>query len=175
MMLARRRALIFGAVGVAAAAAGAVVGLGLVRRNSANAALQAAEFTDLQGRAHRLGEWKGKILVCNFWATWCEPCRNEIPMLVALSREMAPKNVVFVGIALDYAAKVRDFAMDYKITYPILLAGPGGIDLMRAVGNQSGGLPYTAFLDREGRVVGRKLGALNKTDLQERLGEMLQL
>jgi thiol-disulfide isomerase/thioredoxin len=174
MMLARRRALILGAVGVAAAAAGAGVGFGLVQRDSANAALQAAEFTDLQGRTHHLAEWKGKILVCNFWATWCEPCRNEIPMLVALSGEMAPKNVVFVGIAVDHAAKVREFAKDYKITYPMLVAGPGGIELMRAIGNQSGGLPYTAFLDREGRVVGRKLGALNKADLQERLGEMLQ-
>jgi thiol-disulfide isomerase/thioredoxin len=174
MDLGRRRTLFVGAVGVTAAAAGAIAGLAWIRRDSASAALQAAEFTDLQGRTHHLAEWKGKILVCNFWATWCEPCRNEIPMLDALSREMSVNGVEVVGIAVDYAAKVRKFAIDYKITYPILVAGPAGIDLMRAVGNQSGGLPYTAFLDREGRIVGRRLGALDKVELQKWLGKMLK-
>ncbi|MBF6570886.1 MAG: TlpA family protein disulfide reductase [Candidatus Binataceae bacterium] len=174
MALGRRRALLIGAVGVAAAAAGALAGLGLRRSANGSAALQAAEFTDLKGRTRRLAEWKGKVVLCNFWATWCSPCREEIPMLVALSREMASKEVQVVGIALDSTPKVGEFARDYKVSYPLLLAGPDGIDLMRAVGNQVGGLPYTVFLDRQGRIVNRKLGALKEAEVRGRLAEMLR-
>jgi len=174
MALGRRKALILGTVGVAAAAAGALTALGLLRSDGGSAALQAAEFTDLEGRTRQLAEWKGRVVVCNFWATWCPPCREEIPMLVALNSRMEPKGVQVVGIAVDFAAKVASFARDYKITYPILIAGPDGIDLMREAGNQVGGLPYTAFLDHKGKIVGTKLGALKESEVNERLAEMLR-
>lgn len=174
MTLGRRKALIIGAVGVAATAAGALAALGLLRSEDAGAALRAAQFTDLEGKTRRLAEWRGKVVVCNFWATWCPPCREEIPMLVALSKEMAPNGVEIVGIALDYAVKVEEFARDYKVTYPLLIAGPDGIDLMRATGNQLGGLPYTAFLDRRGRIVHRKLGALKEIQVRDWLAQMLR-
>jgi peroxiredoxin len=87
---------------------------------------------------------------------------------------MVSKGVQTVGIALDSAAKVRQFAIDYKVTYPLLIAGPDGIDLMRASGNQVGGLPYTALLDRRGRITHRKLGALNERQTRAWLVEMLQ-
>lgn len=175
MAFGRRKALIAGAVGVAAAAIGALVGLGLRRSSDrSSAALQAASFKDLDGRARRLREWKGKLLVCNFWATWCQPCREEIPMLVALSKEMAPKGVEIVGIAIDQGAKVRDFVTDYKVTYPVLLAGSDGLDIMRAAGNEVGGLPFTAFLDREGKIVHEKLGALNRSEVEGQLARMLR-
>ena len=175
MAFGRRRALIAGAVGVAAAATGALVALGLQRSSDrSSAALQAAKFLDLEGRTRQLGEWKGKIVVCNFWATWCPPCREEIPMLIALSKKMEPKGVEVVGIAVDYAAKVRDFVKDYKVTYPVLVAGPDGLDLMRAAGNEVGGLPYTAFLDRQGKIVHEKLGALSQSEVEGQLGRMLR-
>jgi thiol-disulfide isomerase/thioredoxin len=174
MALGRRKALIVGSVGVAAAAAGALTALGLLWSDSGSAALQAAEFTDLAGKKRRLAEWKGKIIVCNFWATWCQPCRQEIPMLIAISRQMEAKGVEVVGIAIDHAAKVTDFARDYKITYPLLIAGPDGLDLMRATGNQVGGLPYTAFLDRKGKIVSRRLGALKESEVHQRLADMLR-
>jgi thiol-disulfide isomerase/thioredoxin len=170
----RRKALIIGAVAVAAGAAGALAALGLLRPEDAGAALQAAKLTDLEGKTRRILEWRGKVVICNFWATWCPPCREEIPMLVALSKEMAPKGVEIVGIALDSAAKVQQFARDYKVTYPLLIAGPNGIDLMRASGNPVGGLPYTAFLDRRGRIVHRKLGALKEPQTRGWLAEMLR-
>lgn len=175
MAFGRRKALIAGAVGVAAAATGALVGLGLRRSSDrSSAALQAATFKDLEGRTRRLGEWKGKLVVCNFWATWCPPCREEIPMLIALSKKMGPKGVEVVGIAVDFANKVRDFVKDYSITYPVLLAGPEGLDLMRAAGNEVGGLPYTAFLDRNGKVVHEKLGALSQAEVEGQLAKMLR-
>jgi thiol-disulfide isomerase/thioredoxin len=170
----RRKALLIGAVGVAAAAAGALAGLALLRSEDGSGALQAAEFTDLEGRTRRLAEWKGKVVLCNFWATWCSPCREEVPMLVALSKEMAAKGIEVVGIALDSAAKVGEFAKDYKVSYPLLVAGPNGIDLMRVAGNKVGGLPYTVFLNRQGRIVNRKLGALRETEVRERLAQMLR-
>lgn len=174
MAPSRRKALIIGAVGATAVAAGALAALGLLRSEDAGAALQSAEFIDLEGKTRRIGEWRGKVVLCNFWATWCPPCREEIPMLVALSKEMAPKGAQVVGIALDSVAKVRQFATDYKVTYPLLIAGPDGVDLMRASGNKVGGLPYTAFLDRRGRIARRKLGALNERQTLEWLAEMLQ-
>ncbi|MGA7984924.1 MAG: TlpA disulfide reductase family protein [Burkholderiales bacterium] len=174
MALGRRRALLIGAVGAAAAAAGVLAGLTLLRSEDGSAALQAAEFTDLEGRARRLAEWKGKVVLCNFWATWCPPCREEIPMLVTLAREMGAKGIEVVGIALDSAAKVGEFAKDYSVSYPLLIAGPNGIDLMRAAGNPVGGLPYTVFLDRQGRIVYRKLGALKQAEVRERILKMLR-
>ncbi|MGH8745999.1 MAG: TlpA family protein disulfide reductase, partial [Burkholderiales bacterium] len=161
-------------VGVAAAAAGALAGFGVLRSEHASRVLQAAEFTDLEGKTRRLTEWRGKVLLCNFWATWCAPCREEIPMLVALSKEMASKDVEIVGIAIDSATKVAEFANEYKVSYPLLIAGPSGIDLMRAAGNQVGGLPYTAFLDRSGRIAYRTLGALKEVNVRDRLAEMLR-
>lgn len=95
-------------------------------------------------------------------------------MLVALSKEMEPKGVEIVGIAIDFAVKVRDFVRDYKITYPVLLAGPNGLDLMRAAGNEVGGLPYTTFLDRDGRIVHEKLGALSQAEAESQLARMLR-
>ncbi|MGH8735846.1 MAG: TlpA family protein disulfide reductase [Burkholderiales bacterium] len=170
----RRKVLLVGAIGVAAASAGALAGFGLLRYEHARRALQEVEFTDLQGKTRRLAEWRGKVVLCNFWATWCQPCRKEIPMLVALSKEMAAKDVEIVGIAIDSAVKVAEFAKDYKVSYPLLVAGPNGIDLMRAAGNQIGGLPYTAFLDRQGRIAYRTLGELKKVEVLDRLAKMLR-
>jgi thiol-disulfide isomerase/thioredoxin len=163
----RRELLILGGAGLAAGIAGFLVGPGLLRLagDEAGEALRAASFPDLQGRPRRLAEWKGQVLVCNFWATWCAPCREEIPLLVAARAKYAPFGVEMVGIAIDNAAKVRDFVDALKIPYPILLAGSAGLDLMRKLGNSAGGLPYTIVTDREGDPTHRKLGALNQAEL----------
>lgn len=163
----RREALLLGVAGIAAAAAGFLVGPTLLRtgRGREGELLQLASFPDLDNKTRRLSEWRGKVLVCNFWATWCTPCREEIPMLVAASQKYEPRGATIVGIAIDNGAKVRQFSASLNISYPILLAEASGLDLMRQLGNSSGGLPYTVVADREGALVHRKLGALKAEEL----------
>ena len=171
----RREALIIGAASLAAAAAGFLLGPVLLQSPdkrgggegaaAGNLALRSASLMDLAGGSRTLGEWQGRILICNFWATWCAPCREEIPVLMALRAKYTSFGVEIVGIAIDNAAKVRDFSTSHKISYPILLAESDGLDLMRKLGNSAGGLPYTVIVDRQGRVVHRKLGAFQRDDL----------
>ena len=174
MAAGRREALILGAAGLAAAAAGFVVGPMLFgsRKPEADAVLMATPFPDLQGKPRRLLEWKGRVLVCNFWATWCAPCREEIPLLISIRDKYAAKSVEIVGIAVDNSSKVAEFAKSFSITYPILLSDAEGLDFMRKLGNSSGGLPYTVFFDREGRPAQQKLGALKAPELDRILAEL---
>ncbi len=171
----RREALILGAAGLAAAAAGFLLGP-LVLRSTGNdgsgeasgtgdSALRAGAFPDLTGQIRRLSEWRGRVLVCNFWATWCAPCREEIPMLMTVRAKYASAGLEIVGIAVDNPTNVRQFAATFKISYPVLLAEADGLDLMRALGNSGGGLPYTVVADRQGGVVYRRLGVLKEADL----------
>jgi thiol-disulfide isomerase/thioredoxin len=132
-------------------------------------ALWAATFNDLSGKPRALREWRGRVVVCNFWATWCEPCREEIPLLMETRARYLDKGIEVLGIALDNAAKVGEFARSLQITYPILLAEASGLDLMRQVGNKSGGLPYTVVADRSGTLVQRKLGAVKREELEKML------
>lgn len=162
---ARRKALALVGVAAAAAAGGALVGALLVQSRSGAARLLSASFVDLDGRARRLLEWRGRALVCNFWATWCAPCREEVPLFVAAKQQYADKPLEIVGIGIDHAAKLRDFAANYRVNYPILVAGSEAIEIMRELGNKAAALPYTVLLDRSGGVVGQRLGAFRKEEL----------
>lgn len=169
----RREALILGAAGLAAAAAGFLVGpLLLQDRGRGDSVLRSSTLVDLAGKPRQLAEWEGRILVLNFWATWCAPCLEEIPLLMAARAKYASAGVEIVGIAIDNPAKVRDFSTSFNISYPILLAEADGLDLMRKLGNSAGGLPYTVVADRRGNVVHRKLGAFKQADLDAILGPL---
>ena len=154
-----------------AAGTSLVVGPILLQSSSGAAELQAAALPDLDGRTRSVSEWQGKIVLCNFWATWCAPCREEIPMLVDLRREYAPHGFEVLGIAVDSAAKVREFAANY----PVLVADAAGLDLIRKLGNASGGLPFTVMLDRKGAVLSRKLGLLRRSALEPGIKGLLGL
>jgi thiol-disulfide isomerase/thioredoxin len=175
----RREALILGAAGIAAAAAGFLAGPVFLQstgagkaQGSGEEALRSTTLIDLAGKPRRLSEWQGRVLVCNFWATWCAPCREEIPMLVSEREKYSKSGVEIVGIAIDNAVKVGEFSTSFKISYPILLAEADGLDMMRKLGNTSGGLPYTVVADRHGTLVYRKLGAMKQADLDEILGPL---
>ena len=173
----RRAAAGFVAVGIAAGAAG--YGLHLALRDGWNPAaagvadsrrvaeaIFAARLADPQGVTHAVGEWRGRVLVVNFWATWCAPCREEIPVFVRMQGRHGPKGLQFVGIAIDQPDKVANFAREFGINYPLLLGGSETLDLVRMAGNRPGVLPYTLVLDRAGNLVSRELGGLKEARLE---------
>lgn len=170
----RRRSLIIGSAVAAGAAAGGA-GFALLWRSAAREtrALREARLVDLRGNQRNLAEWSGKLVLVNFWATWCAPCLEEIPMLAELRRDYKQKGFEVVGIAIDQAAKVQEMATKLAVEYPILLADSRGLDLLRELGNKSGGLPYTLMLDRKLALSSRKLGALKRPEAEEMLSRAM--
>jgi thiol-disulfide isomerase/thioredoxin len=127
----------------------------------------------LDGAPQTLAGLRGKILVINYWATWCAPCREEIPLFVRLQQEYASKNVQFVGIAVDQADKVREFAREFQINYPLLIAGLDAVELSRKAGNKAGVLPYTLILDGSGKIAASLVGGISEARMREQLIPLL--
>jgi len=167
----RREALLLGAVGAGALAAGALVGALGVQSSSGAARLLSTSFADLSGRTRRLSEWQGRVTLFNFWATWCAPCREEMPLLDALIRKHGFSGV---GIGIDTAVKIREFSANVGVKYEMLVAGPEAIPLMKELGNSAGGLPFSVLLDRQGRLAGRKLGAFSGPELEGMVTPLLR-
>ena len=115
------------------------------------------------GTAHRLTDWKGRPLVINFWATWCEPCRREIPLLKSLRRERSAQGLEIVGVALDMRDAVRQYAASSRIDYPLLVGEEGGLAAVSAFGMDTV-LPFSVFVDRSGRVITLKVGELHRDE-----------
>lgn len=162
-----------GAVGVAAAGVGALFGAFGVQRTTGAAELLALTLPDLEGRPTSIKTWRGRVLVANFWATWCAPCLEEMPLLAETHREWGTVGLQTVGIALDQDVKIREFAANLRIPYPLLVAGGDVIPLMQRLGNPSGGLPFTVILDRNGGLAHRKLGAFKGSELRAAVQPLL--
>jgi len=122
---------------------------------------------DLEGRRHGPGEWSGKILVLNFWATWCPPCLHEIPAFIRLQEKYTGRDVQFVGIALQKPEEVRDFVVAKGINYPILAGEAEVIKVAEEYGNRIGTLPYTVIIDRRQQVAFIKRGPLTETEAEQ--------
>ncbi|KQU67222.1 MULTISPECIES: TlpA disulfide reductase family protein [unclassified Rhizobacter] len=160
----RRHALTIGVGGVALAA-GAGVGWWRERLPDAERALWALQFDRPEGGSLPLASLRGQPLLLNFWATWCAPCVKEMPLLDAFQRTHQPAGWRVVGLAVDSPTPVREFLQKLPVTFPIGLAGLTGVDLARSLGNDRGGLPFSAVFDRDGRVIARKLGSIAEQDL----------
>lgn len=136
-------------------------------------ALMATSLPDPAGKSHALGEWEGHPMVINFWATWCDPCRAELPLLTAAIRQPAYKDVAMVGIALDDPAAVGDFLKSHPLGFPVLVeSGSIGQALAGRLGDGEGALPFTALVDRHGNVVETRLGPWKEGEIETRLAQL---
>ena len=131
-------------------------------------------LTDGTGMRRRLSEWKGRPLLINFWATWCEPCRREIPLLQALRRDHSADGVEVIGIAVDFRDAVLKYARDMHIDYPLLIGEQDALEAVGAFGMDTV-LPFTVFADGQGRIVTLKVGELHADEAALILGRMHEL
>ncbi len=134
------------------------------------------DFTlpDLAGKKHALSEWRGKVIVLNFWATWCPPCREEIPLFIALQKQHGPEGVQIIGVATaDNTHTVAAYRQRMQMNYPILIGEDDAMQIMARYGNRLGSLPYTVIIDRNGSIVVRKLGPFGQTELEGLIAPLL--
>ncbi|MCP5142285.1 MAG: TlpA family protein disulfide reductase [Chromatiales bacterium] len=131
------------------------------------------QLPGLDGKTVSSRDHEGKVIVVNFWATWCPPCLREIPLFMDLQKEYGAKGLQFVGIAIDTEDKVREFAAAQPFNYPIGLATTGGTQLSIGYGNVLGALPFTAVIDRDGKVVYTQAGEITRDKAEERILPLL--
>ena len=168
-----RRHLIW-AAGAAAAVAG--VGLALWRfepddvANAHDLPLWGLQFDTPSGEGLNMARFKGRPLMLNFWATWCPPCIEELPMINTFWRENNPKGHQVVALAIDQPSAVRRFLERQPLAFPVGLAGLEGTQLAKSLGNSAGGLPFTVFLKADGSIWRQKMGQLSPDDLTQWLG-----
>lgn len=165
-----RRRLLYGGVAVAAAAAG--LGGAWWREQRAapkgevlDAAFWGQRFERPEGGELLFEQLRGKPLLLNFWATWCPPCVEEMPLIDRFFRDHAANGWQVVGLAIDQPSAVRKFLQKTPVSYPIGLAGLQGTELVKSLGNTAGGLPFTLVLGASGTVAARKMGQLEPVNL----------
>lgn len=128
---------------------------------------------DTQGRAHALAQWRGKVLVLNFWATWCPPCREEMPVFSRAQTNFGPQGVQVVGLSIDTPGNVARFEAASPLSYPLLIGGVDLLDLSAAWGNSAQAMPFTAFFGRDGALAAVHLGPLSEQALELQLRTLL--
>jgi thiol-disulfide isomerase/thioredoxin len=178
--MSRRTALVVILVaGIAALSAGIYVGRSDrepsdgTQPGQAAATLLGLTLPDVAGKETSLAQWRGKLLVVNFWATWCAPCREEMPEFVRLQAEFGGKGLQFVGIALDDADKVGQFAAEIGLNYPALIGGYGAMELSKTLGNRLMALPFTVIVSRDGTIAHTQLGPLKGSQLRAMVGKLI--
>lgn len=166
----RRRTVLWG---VAAGLAGAA-GLGLSLRHANDSAVVAAdpvpgfwaqEWQTPQGATLAMARFKGRPVLVNFWATWCPPCVDELPLLESFFKEQGGRGVQVLGLAIDRKEAVVLFLQRLPLSFPVAMAGLSGADLGRALGNLTGGLPFSVLIASDGSVAQRKMGRVTPADL----------
>ncbi|TFY96348.1 TlpA family protein disulfide reductase [Ramlibacter humi] len=165
----RRRNLVIGGVGAAAALGGAGLAWWLESGAPGPGSAPPAGFWDSrfdmpQGGELALASLRGRTMLLNFWATWCPPCVEEMPLLDQFQQKSGNRWQV-VGLAIDQPSAVRQFLARTPVRYPIGMAGLGGTELAKALGNLAGGLPFTVVLGPDGQVRQRRMGKLSAADL----------
>ena len=129
----------------------------------------ATSISDLKNQPQPLAQWKGKILLVNFWATWCHPCVQEMPELSALQTDNKIANVQIIGIGIDSAANIQEFSAKYKISYPLYVADTTGSGLLRKLGDTAGGLPFSVLIGPNGQIKKTYIGSLKMDEVKRDL------
>lgn len=165
-----RRAWVFGGVAAAAGLGGAGLAWWKFRPHDvapgAEAALWEMTFDTPSGGTLAMKNLKGRPLLLNFWATWCPPCVDELPLLESFFRQQGPNGMQVAGLAIDQASAVRAFLQKLPLTFPNGMAGLGGTELGKSLGNLGGGLPFTVVFGGAGGVLHRKMGRVSPEDLR---------
>ena len=136
------------------------------------AELYAASLPDVKNQAQPLAQWKGKILLVNFWATWCHPCVQEMPELSDLQAKGKINNLQIIGIGIDTPEAIGQFAAKYKISYPLYVGGINGSELMRKYGDAAGGLPFSLLIGPDGQVKKTYTGSLKMEQVKHDIGAL---
>ena len=168
------RRLALAAVALAAAGAGALFSARRLALDEPDTTgLWDRSFPAPDGSALALATLRGRPLLVNFWATWCPPCVEELPLLSSFYNENKANGWQLIGLAVDKPEPVARFLAKSPVSFPVALAGLGGVELTRALGNAAGGLPFSVLFDATGQLRDRKLGQLHARDLaawRDRLG-----
>ena len=131
---------------------------------------------DLEGKRHSLYDWHGKVIILNFWASWCGPCQAEIPHLIRYQRTYAGRGLQIIGVGLDEKRKVRNFVRTFGIDYPVLLADPGrGRDLLGPWGDPRRILPFSVVIDRDGHIQFTRIGILDEESFADYVLPLLEV
>lgn len=170
-----RRRWLYGAAAAVVAAGGAGWAALAWRQGQTSAAAVPAglwqqSFPTPEGGVLDLQALRGQPLVLNFWATWCPPCVEELPMLSRFHREQQVNGWVVLAIAVDQPSAVRKFLQTMPLAMPVVMAGLEGTDLSRSLGNATGGLPFTVVVGERGNIIQRKLGKVSEADLAQWAG-----
>jgi thiol-disulfide isomerase/thioredoxin len=125
------------------------------------------------GKSANSENWRQKVLIVNFWASWCPPCVEEMPTLDKIAQEYAPKNVLIVGIGIDSPSNIREFLLKTPVSYPIVIGGLEGSNLAKQMGNAQGALPYTVIINSKGKAIFTKLGKISEEELRKAINSSL--
>lgn len=125
------------------------------------------------GKSAKTEDWRGKVLVVNFWASWCPPCVEEMPALDKIAQEYAARNVLIVGIGIDSPSNIRQFLEKTPVSYPIMIGGLDGSALAKQMGNTQGALPYTVIINAKGKSVFTKLGKISEEELKKAINSAI--
>jgi thiol-disulfide isomerase/thioredoxin len=138
-------------------------------RQEADAAMLRPDlaFTDLDGAPRRLSDWDGKLVLLNFWATWCTPCLKEIPLLVEAQRQYGPRGLQVVGLAMDQPAPVEAWRKRLGMNYPIMVGEADILDAMDRLGDTLGAFPFSVLIAPDGRVLDRTSGDLTREEIRD--------
>lgn len=137
-------------------------------------AILGANLPDIKGIEQAVSQWQGNVMVVNFWATWCTPCREEIPEFIEMQDQYGDQGLTFIGIAIDREDKVVPYSEELGMNYPVLIGGMAAMSYAVAAGNLMSVLPYTVVIDRQGKIADTFLGRVHQNTLEKTIMPLLQ-